>query len=160
LSDKDTSELLDGIDDAFIHKLFSPGIVSMVSSPDSSFPIDRKVALSIIKERRLNPFTRPDMPYPVGITANRILMPKVAPYLSGASMTLSTILWKYYHASPAISLIPAASGTLLSLLMLIRARISPVPTFEKHFPNFPFRSLLLTAHPTACAMICKYRHTR
>lgn len=158
LSDKDTRELLDGIDDTFIHRLFSPGILSMVKPSDTSFPIDRNVALSIIKERRSNPFLRPDMPYPVGITANRILLPKLAPYVGGASLTLSTILWKYYHKSSTIALIPAASGTLLSLIMLLRSRISSPPTFEKHFPNFPFRSLLLTVHPAACALICKYRH--
>lgn len=159
LSDESTRELLDGIDDTFIHRLFSPGLLSMVSSSveKKSFPIDKEVALSIIQDRRLNPFTRPDMPYPVGVTAKRLLTPYVASSVSSLSLGMSGVMYKYYDANPYMSLIPASAGTLLSLLMLIQNKFSERPIYMKHFPRFPFKSVLGGVDPLTVAIICKYR---
>jgi hypothetical protein len=159
LSDESTKELLDGIDDTFIHRLFSPGILSMVSSKveKESFPINRDVALAIIKERRINPFRRPDMPYPVGVTARRLLTPYIAGSIQSASLAASAVMWKYYNADSHLSLIPASTGTLLSLFMVIRRRLEQPPHFEKHYPRFPFRSMLGGVDPITVSLICKYR---
>jgi len=159
LSDESTKELLDGIDDTFIHRLFSPGVLSMVSPSveKTSFPIDRDVALSIIKERRINPFRRPDMPYPVGITARRLLTPYVAGSIQSASLAASLVMWKYYQADPRMSLIPASTGTLMSVLMLIRKKLEQPPQFQKYFPKFRFRSMLGGVDPLTVSLICKYR---
>ena len=158
LSEANTRELLDGIDDAFIHKLFSPGIASMISdsAEKGSFPIDREVAVSIVKDRRLHPFTRPDMPYPVGITATRIAGPYLAGSVQTASLVLSGVLWKYYGSSSA-SFVPATSGTLLSFILLMRSKLVKAPPFAKQFPKFPFRSLLGGIDPVTIGLICKYR---
>jgi len=147
------------MDDTYIHRIFSPGILSMVSSEveKSSFPIDREVALSIIKERRINPFRRPDMPYPLGITARRLLTPYLAGSVQSASLMTSALLWKYYGLNPRMSLVPASAGTLLSLLMLIRRKLEKPPHFQKHYPNFQFRSMLGGYDPLTVALICKYR---
>jgi hypothetical protein len=159
LSDRSTKELLDGIDDAFIHRLFSPGILSMIrpSVEKDSFPIDRDVALAIIKDRRVHPFTRPDMPYPVGITAKRIFAPYFIGSLQTFSLALSGVMWKYYSDNSKMSLIPATTGTLLSAIMLIRSRFENRPHFQKHYPSFPYRSLVGGVDPLTIAIICKYR---
>jgi hypothetical protein len=159
LSDESTRELLDGIDDSFIHRLFSPGIVSMMSSTaeKTSFPIDREVALSIIKERRTNPFKRPDMPYPIGVTAKRMLMPYLAGSVQSVSLATSAVLWKYYKMDPRLSLIPASTGTLYSILLLIRQKLEKRPTFQKRFPKFQFKSVMCGVDPLTVAIICKYR---
>ena len=159
LSEESTREILDGIDDTFIHRLFSPGVISLVrpSVEKDSFPIDKEVALAIIQDRRKHPFTRPDMPYPVGITAARI----VAPYLAGSvqtfSMALSAALWKYYGTGTSLTILPAASGTLLSALLLIRKRITDLPKFQKHYPQFQFKSIIGGIDPITVGLICKYR---
>jgi hypothetical protein len=159
LSDKSTKELLDGIDDSFIHRLFSPGLLSMVSPAveKHSFPIDRDVAFAIIKERRINPFQRPDMPYPIGVTAKRVLLPYVASSIQSVSLATSAILWKYYKVDPRLSLIPASTGTLFNLLTLVRNALVPQPHFQKHFPKFQFRCILGGVDPITAAIICRYR---
>ena len=159
LSEANTRELLDGMDDAFIHRLFSPGLLSLVapSSEVRSFPIDRNVALSIVKERRINPFLRPDMPYPVGVTAQRILAPYVAGSVQTASLAMSAVMWKYCGDDPRLSLIPASTGTLFSLLLLIRNKLEKRPHFQKHYPQFAFRSILGGVDPLTVGIICKYR---
>jgi hypothetical protein len=158
LSDESTRELLDGMDDSFINRLFSPGVLSMVAPDEkNSFPIDREVAMSIIKERRINPFTRPDMPYPVGVTAKRLLTPYLAGSLQSASLATSAVMWKYYNADPRLSLIPASAGTLLGLVMLIRSKVARAPHFQKHYPQFAFRPLVGRVDPLTIGLICKYR---
>ena len=159
LSDESTKEILDGIDDTFIHRIFSPGLLSMMSAEveKKSFPIDRDVALSIIKERRINPFRRPDMPYPLGITARRLLTPYLAGSIQSLSLASSAIMWKHYGINSKASLIPASAGTLLSILMLIRRKLEQPPHFEKHFPRFQFKSMLGGYDPLTVSMICKYR---
>jgi hypothetical protein len=157
LSEASTRELLEGIDDSFIHRLFSPGLLSMVSPSQSSFPIDRNVALAIIKERRIHPFKRPDMPYSISITARRLLRPYVAGSVQTASVVLSAALYKYYGKSAPVSLIPVSTGTLLSLLLWLRSALEKTPQFQKHYPDFKFRLLLGGIDPVAMAVICKYR---
>jgi hypothetical protein len=159
LSDESTKELLDGIDDTFIHRLFSPGLLSMVSPSieRSCFPIDRDVAFSIIQERRINPFKRPDMPYPFGVTAKRLIAPYVAGSVQTASLAVSGIMYKVYHKDPYMSLIPASTGTVLSLLMLLRKKLEKRPFFVKHYPRFPFKSVMSGIDPLTVAIICKYR---
>ena len=159
LSDESTREILHGIDDTFIHRIFSPGILSMVSSDveKSSFPIDRDVAFSIIKDRRINPFRRPDMPYPIGVTARRLLAPYMAGSVQSVSLATSAILWKYYGMNPRMSLLPASAGTLVSLIMMIRRKLEQPPHFQKHFPRFQFKCMIGGVDPITVAMICKYR---
>ena len=156
-SEASTIELLEGIDDSFIHRLFSPGLWSMLAPNQSAFPIDRNVALAIIKERRINPFKRPDMPYPVGITARRILLPYVAGGLQTASFVISAALYKYSAASASLSMLPASTGTLVSLLLWLRSSLEKPPKFEKHYPDFKFRSLIGGIDPLTIGVICKYR---
>ncbi len=160
LSDKNTKELLDGIDDVFIHRLFSPGVLSLVnpSAETKSFPIDRDVALAIIKERRQNPFNRPDMPYPVGLTASRFLTPYIAGSIQTMSLSVSGIMWNYNLCKPEVCMIPAASGTLLSLYWLLKKRLSTLPHFEKHYPRFQYRPLIGgSLDPLTIGLICRYR---
>ena len=149
---------MDGIDDSFIHRLFSPGLLSMVSPSveQSSFPIDREIALSIIQERRVHPFKRPDMPYPFGITAKRLMMPYLAGSVQTASLAASGAMYKYYPEG-CMSLIPASAGTIFSLFLLLRSRLEKRPHFVKHYPRFPFRSMLGSVDPLTIAIICKYR---
>ena len=159
LSDESTKELLEGIDDTFIHRLFSPGLLSVVSPSveKSSFPIDRNVAFSIIQDRRIHPFKRPDMPYELGVTAKRIMTPYIAGSVQSASLAVSGVLYKYYPSSPYMSLIPASTGTLLSIMMMLRNKLSKRPHFVKHYPKFPFKSVLGGVDPLTVAIICKYR---
>ena len=159
LSDESTKEILDGIDDAFIHRLFSPGVLSMLrpSVERDSFPIDRQVALAIIKERRIHPFKRPDMPYPVEVTAKRLLTPYIAGSVQTFSLALSGVLWKYYADNSKMSLLPATTGTLLSSLMLVRSHLTKRPRFQKRYPQFPFRLIVGGIDPLTIAIICKYR---
>lgn len=158
LSDASTKELLEGIDDTFINRLFSPGILSMVAPNEKSgFPIDREVAMSIIKERRVNPFKRPDMPYPVGITAKRLMTPYIAGSVQYLSLATSAVMWKYYQGDPRMSLVPASAGTLLGVIMMMRNKLGRTPHFQKHYPRFAFRPILGGVDPLTIGLICKYR---
>lgn len=160
LSEQNTKELLDGIDDVFIHRLFSPGILSMVRPgvDRDTFPINRDVALAIIKERRANPFKRPDMPYPMSVTASRMLTPYVAGSIQTMSLSLSGLMWNYQLFKPEFCMIPAASGTIMSLYCLLKKRISSLPHFEKHYPKFQYRPILGgSIDPLTIGLICKYR---
>lgn len=160
LSMDNTKELLDGIDDTFIHRLFSPGILSMVkpSADKESFPISRDVALAIIQERRIHPFKRPDMPYPMSITASRMLTPYIAGSIQTMSLSLSGLMWNYQLFRPELCMVPAASGTIVSLYYLLRKRLSTLPHFEKHFPRFKYRPIIGgSVDPLTIGLICKYR---
>ena len=97
------------------------------------------------------------MPYPVSVTAQRLLLPYVAGGVQSASIVLSAALYKYYGTSAPVSLLPASTGTLFSLLLWLRNKLQKRPYFQKHYPDFKFRLLLGGIDPVAMAVICKYR---
>lgn len=179
LTDADAMELLNGMDDTFINSVFSAGLVSSLpkvvqpAEMRNRIPVDRKVALAIVRDRRMNPFVRDDMPQDLFVSLWRIVRPQLG--IVTQACTAAVLLCMYLSpARPSnrafVSTLGVGSllGTWLmtsSVFDGIRARRSfsnlSSSGFVRTRPDFAHRHILLGGlHGAGIQILLKYYSAR